>query len=324
MLLYSLLDHVLPRSYVAKVVGVAVVFGQGPLLALVIANAYGAIPPDSLSLAIAAVLCVSLPGLALSLSAVISPVKRLEAAFTAFEAGASDSAALPQHHRDAVGRLMAQAGRMMRTAETRIDAAQKLADLDPLTGLLNRRGLERSLANRQEPGERGAVLMMDCDHFKRVNDLHGHDAGDRVLRDLARLLRRHMRRPDLAARFGGEEFVLYLSGISQDAAIRVAERLRLAVADAICVGGVAQTVSIGVAPWPPGQSFEAILKRADMAVYAAKAEGRNRVHLVPAARVVARPAPTPEARESTQAAGDTGGPRSTAAIAVPAHPCGVA
>ena len=289
MRLYALLDRILPRSYVAKAVAVAVLFGQGPFLLLVLAKVSGWIPPDLSVAALGITMAAAFLALALGLAAVIKPVSRLEAAFMAFEAGGGLPAALPEHHRDAVGRLMAQANRLMRTAETRIDAAERLADRDPLTGLLNRRGLERSLARRHSAGQRGAVIMMDLDHFKRVNDVHGHDVGDRALRDLAAIVRRQMRKPDLAARFGGEEFVVYLSELGQDAALRVAERLRMSVEDNLKVDGQAQTVSIGVAPWPPGESFAAILKRADMAVYAAKAAGRNRVHLVPAARTVGAP-----------------------------------
>jgi len=289
MRLYALLDRIFPGSYLAKAVAVAVLFGQGPFLLLVLAKVAGWVPPELSLAALGCTMAAAFVGLAMGLAAVIKPVSRLEAAFMAFEAGGGLPAALPEHHRDAVGRLMAQANRLMRTAETRIDAAERLADRDPLTGLLNRRGLERSLSGRHSAGQRGAVIMMDLDHFKRVNDVHGHDVGDRVLKELAGIVRRQMRRPDLAARFGGEEFVIYLSELGQDAALRVAERLRMSVEDKLSVEGQAQTVSIGVAPWPPGESFAAILKRADTAVYAAKAAGRNRVHLVPAARSVVPP-----------------------------------
>ncbi|MEM0935530.1 MAG: GGDEF domain-containing protein [Pseudomonadota bacterium] len=284
MRLYALLDWILPRSFVAKAVLVALLFGQGPVLAFLVAWLGGVVPQGLAPAALLGSMALSFLCLALGLAAVMRPVHQLEAAFDAFETGQDAPAILPEHHRDSVGRLMAQTSRLMRTTETRVDAAQRLADRDPLTGLLNRRGLERSLAERHDKAERGAVMMMDLDHFKNVNDAFGHDVGDRVLRDLARLLRRQMRRPDLAARFGGEEFVVFLAGLGQDAALRVAERLRMAVEDSLMVEGRPQTVSIGLALWPPGESFATILKRADMAVYAAKSAGRNRVHLVPLAR----------------------------------------
>ncbi|MEM9292588.1 MAG: GGDEF domain-containing protein [Acidobacteriota bacterium] len=290
MRLYVLLDWLLPKSYLAKVVAVAVVCGQAPSLLLLGLTARGIVPVEQMSMLILPCLAAGFLVLTLGLAAVMRPVARLERAFTSFEHGAAQNVSLPEHHRDTVGRLMAQAARMMRTAETRIDAAQKLADRDPLTGLLNRRGLERVLAAQKTERVRGAVLMIDFDHFKRVNDLLGHDAGDRVLCDFGQLIKRHLRRSDHAARFGGEEFVVYLADLGQDVALRVAERLRQSVQDGIVLDGSAQTVSIGVAPWPPGETFEAILKRADTAVYAAKNAGRNCVHLISPACVVALPA----------------------------------
>lgn len=281
MRLYAFLDRLLPRSYLAKVLVVAVLLGQGPILGLLALGAAGAFPDALAWPAVGGTALASLAGLGLGLAAVLRPVSRLEAAFAAFEEGRPPDTPLPEGHGDAVGRLMARAARLMRTAETRIDAAERLAERDPLTGLLNRRGLERSLAARRGMGERGAVLMLDLDHFKRVNDDHGHDTGDRVLRAVADLLRNQMRRPDLAARFGGEEFVIYLSGLGREAALRVAERLRMATEDGIHVAERPQTVSIGVAAWPPGASFSEILKRADSAVYAAKAAGRNCVRFAP-------------------------------------------
>lgn len=305
MRLYALLDRLMPRSYLAKVLVVAVLMGQGPMLGLMALGGAGALPGAVSWPALLAAALVGLAGLALGLAAVLRPVSRLEAAFAAFEAGHPPPRPLPEGHADAVGRLMARAARLMRTAETRIDAAQRLAERDPLTGLLNRRGLERSLAARRRVGERGAVLMMDLDHFKRVNDDHGHDTGDRVLREVADLLRNQMRRPDLAARFGGEEFVIYLSGLGREAALRVAERLRMATEDGIRVAGRPQTVSIGVTPWPPGAPFPEILKRADGAVYAAKAAGRNCVRFAP------HPSTAPGARRgraSGQSAAQVAGP----------------
>jgi diguanylate cyclase (GGDEF)-like protein len=282
MMLYALLDRVFPRSFLAKVVLVAMLCGQAPLAALAVGHAMGAVQPGWIWPALCAAIVSGISVAILGLRAVLRPIMQLEAAFAAFEDGAPGTAPLDDRHADPVGRLVARAGRLMRTAETRIDAAQRLADLDPLTHLLNRRGFERALAARRGAGERGALLMLDLDHFKQVNDAFGHDEGDRVLRSLADLLRGQVRRRDLAARFGGEEFVIYLAGLGREPALQVAERLRMGVEDRIRVAGRAKTLSIGVALWPPGTSFADILKRADAAVYAAKADGRNRVRLADA------------------------------------------
>jgi diguanylate cyclase (GGDEF)-like protein/PAS domain S-box-containing protein len=155
---------------------------------------------------------------------------------------------------------------------------------DPLTGLHNRRGLEgRAEALHFRPG--GAQLtqvwiMVDIDHFKRVNDTHGHEAGDEVLKAVAEALRSTARGADILARFGGEEFVLVLPDTSADMAVRIAERLRLAIeAMSTDVGGhiIRVTASFGVAQRAPQESQPEVLERADAALYSSKKAGRNRV-----------------------------------------------
>jgi diguanylate cyclase (GGDEF)-like protein len=288
MLLYSLLDRVLPRSFLAKVLAVVVLCGQAPLMGVVALYGFGLLSPPVAWPALAAAFCVGLVGAATGLAAVLRPVARLEAALAAFERGETPVDMLPEGHGDEVGRLMRRAAALVRTTERRIVAAERQADRDPLTGLLNRRGFERALAARRALRERGALLMIDIDRFKAVNDTHGHDAGDRVLRDVAALLCEHMRRPDLAARFGGEEFVVYLSGLGREPALQIAERLRMAVEDRIAVAGNPQTASFGVTQWPVGVPFSDVLRLADAAVYAAKSNGRNCVRFAPAGRAAHR------------------------------------
>ena len=157
---------------------------------------------------------------------------------------------------------------------------------DPLTGLFNRRHLEETLdlelhraARRGEPI---SAVMFDVDHFKRYNDLHGHDAGDAVLRALGNLVQTHIRAGDVACRFGGEEFLLVQPGLSAEDALVRAESLRHAVSllslthHGLGLGSI--TVSLGVATYPEhADGGAALLKRADEALYRAKREGRNRV-----------------------------------------------
>jgi diguanylate cyclase (GGDEF)-like protein len=166
-------------------------------------------------------------------------------------------------------------------------STQQLIDdalTDSLTGLYNRRGLEgRSEAIHFRPG--GAQLaqvwiMADIDHFKRVNDTYGHEAGDEVLKAVADALRATARGADVVARFGGEEFVLVLPDTSADMAVRIAERLRLAIeALSTDVGGqvIRVTASFGVAQRAAQESQLEVLERADAALYSSKKEGRNRV-----------------------------------------------
>ncbi len=161
---------------------------------------------------------------------------------------------------------------------------------DPLTSLLNRAGF-RSYSQRQVArDQRGhlptSLLLMDLDHFKSVNDEHGHEAGDQLLIAFAATARNAIRPGDLLARYGGEEFVALLSNAPHRAAMEVAERLRTSFEHThIMVGGqrLNRTVSIGVTELQPGETIEAALIRADRALYAAKHQGRNRVGAAAAA-----------------------------------------
>jgi diguanylate cyclase (GGDEF)-like protein len=163
---------------------------------------------------------------------------------------------------------------------------RELAVRDGLTGLYNRRAFNElfvaAIANedRRESGRLGLVIL-DLDHFKKLNDTYGHPAGDAALRSSARLLVQHLRKGDQAARFGGEEFVIILPGLDQVRAVQAAERLRVAVQKHRLVFGGARiplAASFGVAVWPAdGRDPEALLAAADRALYAAKEGGRNRV-----------------------------------------------
>jgi diguanylate cyclase (GGDEF)-like protein len=156
---------------------------------------------------------------------------------------------------------------------------------DPLTNLYNRRYMqeifERELASAQRHNRTVAVIMMDIDHFKNLNDTHGHKAGDLMLQALANLLQRETRGYDVPCRYGGEEFVIVMSGATTEAARQRAERLRSHFADARLdfMGNLLQaTVSVGVSVFPVhGETSDALLRTADQALYAAKSGGRNRV-----------------------------------------------
>lgn len=161
---------------------------------------------------------------------------------------------------------------------------EELAVTDPLTGLLNRRGFfaraDATYTRCKQSGCALAVLMMDIDHFKAVNDRYGHVAGDAVLREIATRIRASLRPTDLVARYGGEEFVALLASVSPDEDVtRIAERLNLA-AGARPVEynghGIRATLSIGVATLTPEiDSLDELLSRADKAMYRAKQAGRN-------------------------------------------------
>lgn len=168
---------------------------------------------------------------------------------------------------------------------------RRLASSDPLTGVPNRRHFEERsaqiIAAREATGRSVAVLMVDVDHFKKINDTHGHPVGDEVLKIVARRCRDTLRDRDLFARFGGEEFIALLAAPARDEVPLTAERLRCAIAaEPITVGGlpINVTVSIGGAtgeaiPGSDATLLDALIARADEALYHAKAGGRNRVHM---------------------------------------------
>ncbi len=159
------------------------------------------------------------------------------------------------------------------------DRIEYLADHDPLTGLYNRYYFEQAFERIWLAAQRGqppfAVMICDIDHFKRVNDRFGHDAGDTVLEGVARTLRETARRTDLIARQGGEEFVVLAMDLRPETSFFYAERLRLAVASQSFLEGIQVTISIGIACYSPGQDRKTLLKKADEALYQAKNSGRN-------------------------------------------------
>jgi len=172
---------------------------------------------------------------------------------------------------------------MMANADL-VARARHAADHDHLTGARSRRAFFELAAREQARALRGgsplSVLLFDVDHFKRINDTHGHATGDRVLADIVERTEAVVRGIDVVARLGGEEFAVLLPDTDADTALLVAERLRDGLErrpDAAAGIDAGYTVSIGTAALGPGESIEAMLSRADAALYAAKASGRNTV-----------------------------------------------
>jgi len=150
---------------------------------------------------------------------------------------------------------------------------------DPMTSLLNRRGLNAVLDYFLATTQPFAVLALDIDYFKRVNDTFGHDAGDTVIKTVARQLEQSARQTDVICRNGGEEFLMILPGADRDVAMMIAERVRKRI-EALSLDPVGHiTISVGVAFWSPesGNTMDQTFKLADDALYQAKNAGRNRV-----------------------------------------------
>ena len=155
------------------------------------------------------------------------------------------------------------------------------AVVDPLTDTFNRRHGERVLkaeiARAQRHGQPVSLVMVDVDHFKAVNDTHGHAAGDKILARVADILRARTRATDTLCRWGGEEFLVVLANTDLAGAKTVAEDLRALIAEASYPAGISITVSLGLAEYAPADNRETWIERVDRALYAAKAAGRNRL-----------------------------------------------
>lgn len=192
----------------------------------------------------------------------------------------------PTHHNDPtlVKTIARELGAALRMA-TLVEETRVMATTDALTGLINRRAFvdwaSRELRRSHRYDDPLSLLLLDVDHFKRINDHHGHASGDVVLATVARLLAGSVRNCDVVARWGGEEFVLALPSTPLAGAVEVAERARRQVEAAIMHSrthaAIPVTASFGVAQLRKGESMDQLIDRADRAMYEAKSSGRNRV-----------------------------------------------
>ncbi len=205
------------------------------------------------------------------------------------EIGVNDYLIRPVDRNEMLARVRTQIKKKRYTERLRdnVQASIEMAITDALTGLFNRRYMETHLATLlEQAASRGkplSVLILDIDYFKSINDGHGHDAGDDVLREFSLRIRKSIRNIDLACRYGGEEFVIVMPETDMSVATMVAERLRRRIAGEpfSIQNGSRQldvTISIGIAALAgPADTASAVLKRADTALYRAKRDGRNRV-----------------------------------------------
>lgn len=215
----------------------------------------------------------------------IAEPEQKERILRGFDLGANDWVTRPIDANELRARARNQIRRRVYQERLRNDMghAIELALIDPLTGLYNQRYLMRDLAARLAPARdiSIALVMIDVDHFKTVNDRWGHPVGDRALRQVADVLRGRVRLADSVSRYGGEEFAVVMPGASLAEAQTAAERLRMAVEAMNFMPDGATTypltISLGVATRAPGGSAEQLIAAADQALYVAKRNGRNRV-----------------------------------------------
>jgi two-component system cell cycle response regulator len=215
-------------------------------------------------------------------------------ALRGLEIGASDMITIPIDRQELAARIRTQTRRTryIDILRQRVDRGLELSVIDQLTGLHNRRYMTGQLEQFMQRAVRGneplSLMMTDIDHFKSVNDTHGHQAGDDVLREIGKRLRANVRPTDVVCRTGGEEFVVLMPNTPGDLACAAAERIRKAVAAAEfpVLGGTKElriTVSAGVSTLQgAGDTIDDLMHRADTALYQAKSGGRNRVESIAA------------------------------------------
>ncbi len=171
----------------------------------------------------------------------------------------------------------AEAEQRVAELNRQVKRLEELSEQDQLTGIANRRGLDKfldsMLSSAQRYDERGILIFVDLDNFKRINDTHGHEAGDRVLKGAAEILRQHTRRSDFVARLGGDEFVIILPRTKPSIAGLLANKLQDALEDTVfpCDDiGLSVRASFGVVAYDPSSTRDDLLGRADQAMYAQK------------------------------------------------------
>jgi two-component system, cell cycle response regulator len=219
---------------------------------------------------------------------VIAEIEDRDRILRGLELGVNDYLSRPIDRNELLARvrILLRGKRYADRLREKVQHSIELAIVDPLTGLNNRRFLENHLAATLEQARARhkpvALMILDIDHFKQVNDNYGHASGDEVLKGFADRIRRVIRGGDLLCRLGGEEFIIVMPNVSLDVAQKVAERARASIEEAPFVidktgQSISVTVSIGIAERGRDADAEALYRRADRALYRSKAEGRNRV-----------------------------------------------
>lgn len=214
--------------------------------------------------------------------AITQPLALLSEASAAVGEGKLDIA-VEVKSRDEIGSLAATFNHMVRRLAALNNELRIAATVDKLTGVLNRHRIEQVLSNEMERSSRYdsplSLILCDVDHFKQVNDTLGHLAGDGVLKKIAAVMQENIRATDSLGRWGGEEFIILVPGTEAKSAALLAEKIRSSIERTDCGAACGVTLSCGVAAMDAGDDADSLLKRADDALYAAKAGGRNLVML---------------------------------------------
>ncbi len=277
MRLYLASSFIFPRSLQMRLFAVCFVATHLPLLAFIA----WAVASHNLDLTGAAVVTgATLVGMLVAVGgiyALLAPIHLAAKALNDAEDGQIPPVPAVAGS-DLAARLLAGVNRAAEVTAERMRTLNREASIDPLTGVFNRRGLLVHLDMMAESQTVGAIALVDLDHFKMINDQLGHQTGDRVLHDFARMLVAIVRRTDMVARWGGEEFLIYFPGateaVAQAVLMRIAERLR--TTPLARLGDRPLTFSAGTTAVSRA-TFDEAMRRADLALYEAKRRGRARI-----------------------------------------------
>lgn len=275
MRFYQATRFLFPHSFELRLLTICFLAVHVPLLVCVAASAAtGDWQLGALLLVLVATLTATVAGVA-AIQALLSPLVEATDMLRAIQNGQRIDK-VPAGGDDLVGRLLRGVEQAANEAADRSERLTQAAERDPLTGVLNRRGFLSS-AGKVLTGDRAAVLaMVDLDHFKAINDHLGHAAGDVLLQEFAERLCDSVRRSDICARWGGEEFAVLLPGATIEQARVVMERLRASLARQP-LPGAGVTFSCGLATIVDAAGLDYAAERADEALYTAKREGRDRI-----------------------------------------------
>jgi diguanylate cyclase (GGDEF)-like protein len=277
MRFYLASSFVFPRSFRLRLFALCFVATHVPLLTYV---AWGAATGRLGLTEFLLLLLATVAGMGIALfgiGALLNPLHVAQGALATLEQGGS-VAPLPEGNDDVVGNLLGSVNRAATAAESRLRELDLAAKEDLLTGVRNRRGFIADIGDLLPTERRGTIALIDLDQFKAINDHFGHDEGDRVLRDFAARLSSELRRGDLVARWGGEEFAILFRGATEEEAGRVLSRVseRLIATPLIVLDGQALTFSAGLCRFG-GEALDDALGCADKALYEAKESGRNKI-----------------------------------------------
>lgn len=276
MRFYEATRFLFPRHYERRILAICFVAVHLPLAGCIVVLSWRSEWDGSLFGVLLAATLLGTMGAIFAVSELLMPIRRATVMLQTVQRGGRVGP-VPVGGEDLVGQLLHGVAQAANETARRIEQLKDAAERDVLTGLRNRRGFLDTVAPILADDSYSMIAMLDLDHFKAVNDNHGHDRGDQLLTDFADYLAASLRRSDIAARWGGEEFIVLFPGTSPRQAREILGRLQLVMRGnaAFTIGGRTVTFSCGLAPVLGYADLAEATRRADQTLYAAKEGGRD-------------------------------------------------